>query len=190
MLNPIRVTSSRPSSVLAVNVRVDRCPPCALPINSLLNGQDFAGKRIVPFCTFGSGGLNTSADALRKALPKAKILEGYGVRTARIAAASKELDRFLKEQGYKKGKIGKLPDYSAQQPVTDAERALFDAACFSYQFPLGTPQTVGKRQTPDGTDYKFTVKGRGPNGAESTSIIYVTVGKEQGAQPAFTQVVR
>ena len=162
----------------------------ALPINSLLNGQDFAGKRIVPFCTFGSGGLNTSADALRKALPKAKILEGYGVRTARIAAASKELDRFLKEQGYKKGKIGKLPDYSAQQPVTDAERALFDAACSSYQFPLGTPQTVGKRQTPDGTDYKFTVKSRGMGGEESTSIIFVTVGSASDAKPEFTQVVR
>jgi hypothetical protein len=53
---------------------------------------------------------------------------------------------------------------------------------------LGTPQTVGKRQTPDGTDYKFTVASRGMNGGESTSIIYVTVGKE--AKPEFTEVVR
>ena len=74
--------------------------------------------------------------------------------------------------------------------MADAEKAIFDAACSSYQFPLGTPATVGKRETSESTDYKFTVKGRGPNGAESTSIIYVTVGKEQGAQPEFTQVVR
>jgi flavodoxin len=156
----------------------------AMPIATLVRQQDFAGKKVVPFCSFGSGGLNTSSDALKKALPKAKIQEGYGVRTARVSAVTKELDRFLKENGYKKGTIAKLPEYSAQQPVTEKEKALFDAACSSYQFPLGTPSTVGKRTTPDGTDYKFTVKGQSP------SIIYVTVGKEPGAKPEFTQVVR
>ena len=162
----------------------------AMPIATLVKDNDFAGKAIVPFCTFGSGGLNTSTDALKKALPKAKIQSGYGVRTARIAAAKKELDRFLKANGYKAGTVTPLPDYSPQQPVTEAEKAIFEAACSSYQFPLGTPSTVGKRQTPDGTDYQFTVKGRGPNGAESSSTIYVIVGNEPGAQPEFTQVVR
>ena len=162
----------------------------ANPIVSLLKEQDFAGKTVVPFCTFGSGGLNTSSEALKKALPKAKIQQGYGVRTARVAAAAKELDRFLKENGYKKGKVQKLADYTAQKPVTADEKAIFDAACSSYQFPLGTPQTVGKRSTPDGTDYKYTVKGRGMNGEESTSIIYVTVGNGADAKPEFTEVVR
>ena len=162
----------------------------AMPIATLVKEQDFAGKKVVPFCTFGSGGLNTSSEALSKALPKATIMKGYGVRTARVAAAEKELDRFLKENGYKKGKVEKWPDYSAQQPVTDAERAIFDAACSSYQFPLGTPQTVGKRTTSDSTDYKYTVRSRGMNGEESTSIIYVTVGKTAGAKPEFTEVVR
>ena len=162
----------------------------AVPIATLVKENDFAGKTIVPFCTFGSGGLNTSADALKKALPKATIKEGYGLRTARVAAAAKELDRFLKENGYKKGKVEKLPEYSAQVPVTDVDKAIFDAACSSYQFPLGTPSTVGKRQTAESTDYKFTVKSRGFDGTESSSVIYVTVGKQQGAKPEFTQVVR
>ena len=162
----------------------------AMPIATLVKDNDFAGKTIVPFCTFGSGGLNTSSDALKKALPKAKLRKGYGVRTARVAAAGKELDRFLKENGYKKGTVAPLPAYSAQQPVTDADKAIFDAACSSYQFPLGTPQTVGKRTTDDSTDYQFTVKSRGFDGAESTSTIYVTVGKGAGAKPEFTEVVR
>jgi len=162
----------------------------ANPIQTLVKSNDFAGKTIVPFCTFGSGGLNTSSDALKKALPKAKIQKGYGVRTARVASASKELDRFLKENGYKKGSVKKLPEYSAQEPVTEAEKAIFDAACSSYQFPLGTPSTVGKRTTDDSTDYKYTVKSRGFDGAESTSTIYVTVGKQSGAKPEFTEVVR
>lgn len=162
----------------------------ALPIATLVKQNDFAGKTIIPFCTFGSGGLNTSTNDLKKALPKANIKTGYGVRTLRVTAAPKELDRFLKENGYKAGTVEKLPDYSAQKAVTDEEKAIFDAACSSYQFPLGTPVTVGKRTTSDGTDYQFTVKGRGMNGSEALSTIYVTVGKEKGAKPEFTQVVR
>lgn len=162
----------------------------AMPIGTLVKENDFAGKTIVPFCTFGSGGLNTSTNDLKKALPQATIQKGYGVRTARVAAAKKELDRFLIENGYKEGTVAPLPDYSAQQPVTDADKAIFDAACSNYQFPLGTPVTVGKRQTPDGTDYQFSVKSRGFDGGESTSTIFVTVGKEEGAKPEFTEVVR
>lgn len=160
----------------------------AMPIATLVKEQDFEGKTIVPFCSFGSGGLNTSTADLVKALPKAKIEKGYGVRTARVAKAEKELDRFLIENGYKEGSVEELADYSAQQPVTEEEKAIFDAACSNYQFPLGTPETVGKRETPDGTDYKYIVKSKGMNGEEATSTIYVTV--EKDATPEFTEVVR
>ncbi len=163
---------------------------CANPIFSLLKDNDFAGKTIVPFCSFGSGGLNTSTDALKKALPKAKFVEGYGVRQARVESAAKEIDRFLKVSGFKKGTVAPLPDFSAQQPVSEEEKAIFSAACSSYQMPLGTPSTVGKRETPDGTEYQFTVKSRGFDGQEATSTIYVIAGKEPGAKPEFTQVVR
>ena len=160
----------------------------ANPIASLVKNHDFAGKIVVPFCTFGSGGLNTSSDNLKKALPKAKIVKGYGVRNARVAAMPKELDRFLKENGYKEGKIEVLPDYDAQKTVTDAEKTIFNEACSSYQFPLGTPSTYGKRVTREGTDYKFVVKSRGQNGQDAESVIYVTVGKDGKAE--FTEVVR
>ena len=162
----------------------------AMPIATLVKANDFAGKKIVPFCTFGSGGLNTSSEDLKKALPKASIQKGYGVRTARVAAAAKELNRFLIENGYKKGTVDKLPDYSAQQPVTEQDKAIFDAACSSYQFPLGTPVTVGQRESAESTDYQFTVKSRGMDGKEGTSTIFVTVGKEKDAKPEFTEVVR
>ena len=165
-----------------------RFGPYATPIVTLVEEQDFAGKTVVPFCTFGSGGLNTSTADLKKALPKATIQDGYGVRTPRVASAAKELNRFLIEEGYKEGNISKLPEYSAQQPVNDEEKAIFNAACSSYQFPLGTPETAGKRTTDESTDYKFTVKSRGMNGEEATSTIYVTV--EKGGKPEFTEVVR
>jgi len=162
----------------------------AMPIATLVKDKDFDGKTIVPFCTFGSGGLNTSTENLKKALPKANIRQGYGVRSARVEAMPKELERFLIENGFKEGTVAPLPDYSEQVPVTEEDSLVFDAACSGYQFPLGTPLTVGKRQTDESTDYKFTVKSRGFDGEESTSTIYITVGNEEGAKPEFTVVER
>ena len=161
----------------------------AMPVATLVKENDFAGKTVVPFCTFGSGG-GASWKNLKEALPKADIRQGYGVRQARIEAAPKELDRFLIENGYKKGDIAPLPDYSEQVPVTQEDSLVFDAACSNYQFPLGTPVTVGKRETEESTDYKFTAKSIGFDGQESTSTIFVTVNKEEGAKPEFTEVVR
>ncbi len=159
----------------------------AVPVAGLLKEYDFAGKKVVPFCTFGSGGLESSAEDLRKALPEAEIADGYGVRTARMAAVPKELSRFLVENGYIDGEVETLPEYSEQQPVTDEEITIFDAACSDYRYPLGTPVTVGKRSTADGTDYVYTVK-TGNN--DGTATIYVTVGKEEYAKPEFTRIVR
>ena len=162
----------------------------AMPIATLVKENDFAGKTIVPFCTFGSGGLGSSTEALKKALPKADIKQGYGVRQARIEAASKEVERFLIENGFKKGSVSPLPEYSEQVPVTEEDSLIFDAACSGYQFPLGTPVTVGKRKTEDGTDYKFTAKSIGFDGQEGTSTIFITLGNEEGPKPEFTEVVR
>lgn len=160
----------------------------ARPMLAWIKQNSLEGKVIVPFCTFGSGGLNTTTEALKADLPKATVLEGYGVRTARIAAMPKELDRFLKESKLVAGEVEPLPAYSEQQPVTDEQKHIFNQACGNYQFPLGTPVTVGVRSTDEGADYMFTASSKGMDGQESTSTIYVTV--VNGQQPEFTQVVR
>ena len=158
---------------------------CANPMLALLESVDFSGKKIVPFCTFGSGGLSTSVADIRKKEPNAEVLEGYGVRTARIAHMPKELDYFLKKNGYIAGEVAELPDFTEQKPVTEEEKELFNIACGDYQFPLGTPVTVGSRPIENATEYKYTVDSNG-----ATSTIYVILGNEEGAKPEFTQVVR
>lgn len=162
----------------------------AMPIATLVDEVDFAGKKIVPFCTFGSGGLVSSMNNLKTALPEAEICRGYGVRTARIDKAPVEVQRFLKEYGYLDGEVEKLPEYSPQQPVNQEEIEIFNAACSGYKYPLGTPVSVGKRTTPEGTDYRFTAKSKNSEGNDVEAVIFVTVGKEQGAVPEFTEVVR
>lgn len=152
----------------------------ATPVQSLINTGNLNGKTIVTFCTFGSGGLNTGTDALAKALPTSNVTEGYGCRAARMAAVPAEVERFLIEGGYKEGSIEALPEFPEPQPVSEADVEIFNQACSSYQFPLGTPKEVASRAVGDATEYRFTVAGK--------STIYVIA--EPGKAPEFTQVVR
>ncbi len=162
----------------------------APPVEALLKESDFAGKKVVSFCTFGSGGLQSSTNDLKAALPKAEVIEGYGVRNARLGAVEKEITRFLIEGGYVEGEIEPLADFSEPAEVTDEDVCRFNEACSDYQFPLGTPVTVGSRANGDGMEYIYTAKSQGPDGSESTSTIYVVQDSTAGAKAEFTQVVR
>ncbi len=162
----------------------------APPIAALVEEVDFTGKTIVPFCTFGSGGLSSSVKDLKAALPKAEILQGYGVRNARLSKASAEVERFLIENGYIEGEVEKFAEYSEQQPVTAEEIEIFNVACGNYKYPLGTPVTTGKRMTSAGTDYRYVVSSKDANGNDTEAIIYVTVSNDPNVAPEFTEVVR
>ncbi len=162
----------------------------APPVAALLNEIDLSGKKIIPFCTFGSGGLGASMKELKAVLTECEICDGYGVRNARIAKAPAEVERFLIKNGYIEGEIEEFADYSEQQPVTQEEINIFNAACGDYQYPLGTPVTVGRRVTPTSVDYRYTAKSTSPDGSAAESIIFVTVDNAPGAKPEFTEVVR
>ncbi|MBR5725072.1 MAG: hypothetical protein IKX62_06855, partial [Bacteroidales bacterium] len=58
----------------------------APPVAAWLETVDLSGKKVVPFCTFGSGGLDASVKDLVAKQPKAEVLPGYGVRAARLEA--------------------------------------------------------------------------------------------------------
>lgn len=164
----------------------------APPVAAFIQDSSLAGKKIITFCTYGSGGLQSSTDSLKKALPNCEIVEGYGVRNARLDKAAEELNRFLIEWGYKEGEIEALPAFMEHHPVTPEEGRIFNEACGNYQFPLGTPVDVAVRETANSTDYEFTAESNSPTGEDVKlkSTIYVTVEKTEGATPVFTQVIR
>ncbi len=168
----------------------------ARPVETLLNTLDFSGKKIVPFCTFGSGGLDSSSKAIREKLPEAEVLPGYGVRTARIAAAPAEVDRFLKRGGFMEGECEPLEDFPAAHPVSEEEAALFDAAVDGYPMLHAKAEEVTIRTVPEGKEYLFTARDlpREMPGVEAKEeaprFIKVYVLSEQGKAPVFTQVIR
>lgn len=161
----------------------------ARPMISYLKNTSLEGKVVIPFCTFGSGGLTETTAELKKVQPNATIMEGYGVRNARIDAIPEEVERFLKENHYIDGKIESIPPYSEQKAVTDNEKQIFEQACGDYPFPLGKPVTTGSRKTSKGTEYLFKAKqSYGVDDPGSTFTVFVTV--IEGQKPFFTRVDR
>lgn len=51
-------------------------------VYTFLEGFDFSGKKIVPFCTHGGSGLSSTDQTISLTCPKAKILQGFEIRGA------------------------------------------------------------------------------------------------------------
>ena len=164
----------------------------APPVITFLSQVDLSGKKVVPFCTFGSGGLESSMKDLAEAQPKAEILPGYGVRAARLDAAPKEIDQFLKASGFLEGEFVKLEDFPEQHPVNEEETAVFNAAVDGYQMLHAQAKAVASRTIPGGTEYLFTAEDLpredNPGMPMGELKVYVTVA--EGENPVLTRVVR
>ena len=167
----------------------------ALPVATLLDEVDFSGKTLVPFCTFGSGGLDSSVRDLQAKEPQATILPGYGVRAARIAAVPTEVERFLMQNGFIEGECEALEEFPEAHPATEEESAIFDAAVADYPMIRAKAETVTSRAIPGGTEYLFTATDtprpgmpQMPQMPAMQMKVYVTA--LEGEAPVFTQVVR
>ncbi len=165
----------------------------APPVATFLDQVDLSGKKIVPFCTFGSGGLESSVKDLAVAEPNAEILPGYGVRAARMEAMPNEIDQFLKANGFLEGDFVKSEEFPEQHPVNEEEAAVFNAAVDGYPMIHAEAKTVATRAIPDGTEYLFTAvdlsrECRPDVPPAGEMQVYVTV--TNGAAPVFTKVIR
>ena len=165
----------------------------APPMAAFLGQVDLSGKKVVPFCTFGSGGLESSVKDLAEKQPQAEILPGYGVRAARMAAVPKEVEQFLKAGGFIEGEYIAPADFPEQHPISGDEAAIFDAAVNGYPMINAKAVAVASRDIPEGVEYLFTAKDlprednpKMPPAGEMK--VYVTV--EKGDTPVFTKVIR
>ncbi len=164
----------------------------AQPIATLLADGNFKGKRVVPFCTFGSGGLFSSAADIAKKQPEAEVLPGYGVRAARMMAMPEEVDQFLKANGFLEGDYVKLEEFPETHAASEEESAIFDAAVEGYSMLSATASKVASRKIPGGTEYQFIALTAPRQATPESKMVEITVyvAVKDGEAPVFTQVVR
>lgn len=163
----------------------------APPILSFVNSYDLSKVKVIPFCTFGSGGKSSGVKSLEEnSCSKLNLGPCYGIRNARIEAAKAEVAQFLCENEILKGDFEKKADYSAQEPVTDEEKKIFEQACGDYPMLHATPVTVGQRKVNAGTEYLFVAEDKGADGAVANVKVYVGVYDENNLNPVFTEVER
>ena len=165
----------------------------APPVATFLKNYDLSGKEMVPFCTFGSGGLESSYKDMVKAQPNAKIIFGYGVRAARLDAMPAEVDQFLKENGFIAGDYVKLDDFSDFHEVSEEEASIFDKATGDYPMMHAQAKLAASRLIPNGVEYLFIAedlpredKPDMPPAGEMK--VFVTVLDNEA--PVFTRVMR
>ena len=70
-----------------------------MPIASFLEEYDFAGKRIVPFCSHGGGRFGQSLTAIAKLAPDADLGEGLSVHYSGGSTLSEDVLNWLKTNG-------------------------------------------------------------------------------------------
>lgn len=165
----------------------------APPVATFLERTDLQGKTIVPFCTFGSGGLVSSVKDLALAEPDAFIPCCYGVRAARLEAMPAEVDQFLKENHFLKGEFTILGDFDELRPVEEADAAIFEAAVGDYPMMNAKPEAVCTRPIPGGTGYLFIavdLPREDMPDMPPAGQMKVYVDAIDGKTPEFTQVVR
>ena len=167
----------------------------APPVTTWLSGVDLSGKKLVPFCTFGSGGLESSTADLAKSQPKAEILGGYGVRAARLEAMPKEVEQFLIANGFIEGEYTAPEPFGEQHEVSEEEAAIFNAAVDGYPMLHAKAVSVAVRTLPGdgGTEYLFNAEDlpreNAPDMPPAGNLI-INVLVAPGQAPVFTNVIR
>jgi flavodoxin len=70
-----------------------------MPIASFLEGYDFTGKTIIPFCSHGGGRFGQSLTAIAKLAPRSKIAEGLSVSYSGGSSLQGDITAWLGKNG-------------------------------------------------------------------------------------------
>lgn len=70
------------------------------PIYSFFDVYDLSGKTVIPVTTHEGSGLADSVQKIKSLEPNATVKDGYSVRGGRVGESQKDIENWLKEQGY------------------------------------------------------------------------------------------
>lgn len=67
-----------------------------MALYTFLDGYDFSGKTIIPFCTSGGSALSDTVEAIRTAEPDAVVLDGFHVSGSSAASSGNSVDNWVR----------------------------------------------------------------------------------------------
>ena len=143
------------------------------PIVTLAQANNlFAGKTVVLFCTYGSGGRKASEAAFRALCPEANVLGSFGIAGRRVeTAAEDEVKAFISRLRTDKS-LEMVGAFGEMRDLDDHDRDVFSHATKDYAYLALTPQRVST-QVVAGTNYLFECQSVGPDG--NPSIVEVRI---------------
>ena len=165
----------------------------APPVATWLNSVDLSGKKVALFCTFGSGGIESSYGAFTDCQPNAEVLGCYGVRAARLDAVPDEVEQFLIYHHLIEGELKNVEPWGPEHDVTAEEAAIFDEAVGDYPMIHARAVRVSSHPVEGGIEYNFlaeNIKEDGQPEFPGANRIGVWVIALDGQAPVFTRVVR
>ena len=74
----------------------------SLPVQSFLKTYDLSGKTVVPFISFGGGGLMNTITDLKTLIPNATILEAFSVSRDDVKNSQADITQWLEKTGIHK----------------------------------------------------------------------------------------
>lgn len=158
----------------------------APPITTFLADNDLTGKKLVIFCTYGSGGRKASAAKIARECPGAEILGSFGIAARRVDSAAEEVERFLAGLGAEDD-TQLLGAFGDQHPISEEEMAIFQKATENYGYLNLQPLSVAT-QVVAGMNYLFVCHS---GAAEGASEVEVSIFKPLGdADPYLVSVER
>ncbi len=75
------------------------CSTMPMAVFSFFEKHDFAGKKIIPFCTHEGSAWGRSINNIRELCPKSVILDGLAIRGGNVKTAKKEVQAWLERIG-------------------------------------------------------------------------------------------
>ncbi len=73
-----------------------------MPVFTFLEGHNFAGRTIAPFCTHEGSGLGRSRMDIERLCPDATLLEGLAIHGTHVKAARSSIENWLSRLGLSK----------------------------------------------------------------------------------------
>jgi flavodoxin len=70
-----------------------------MPVFTFLEGHDFSGKTILPFCTHEGSGLGRSESDIKKICPYATVLNGLSIKGGNVQRAENDISAWLNKSG-------------------------------------------------------------------------------------------